>query len=771
MKSSAKRNYIFYVLMLLIFGVLFWMVIQQGKLWDVASEKALSATSEQAVPSATVSEHTSSAPYALFTQSLFEGLHHPVAVLLLQIISILVAVRIFSWLFKYLGQPGVIGEIVAGIVLGPSVLGHFFPETFGFLFSDSSLESLNILSQIGLILFMFIIGMELDLSILRKKGSQTLVISHASIIVPFFLGTVLAWQVYPEFGAGHTTFVPFALFIGISVSITAFPVLARIIQERNLGKTPMGMLAIASAANNDITAWCLLAIVIALAKAGSFVSALYTIALTIVYIAFMFMVMRPFLRKIGETYANSEVINKAFVGFIFLFLVLSSVATEIIGIHALFGAFMAGVVMPMNLGFRKVMMEKVEDISLVFFLPLFFAFSGLHTEIGLINTTELWGVCLLFIVVAIAGKFGGCTLAARAVGENWKDSLIVGTLMNTRGLMQLVALNIGFEMGILSAQMFVVLLIMSLLTTFMATPMLSLVEKIFAKQEEKAHQHEKVLLSFGRPETGRMLLGMADLLLGHRLQKSQLIATHFTLGTELNPTKAEEFAEESFIPLREEARQLNLRVDERYQVTDKLIQEMVRVAKREHVDYLFVGAGQQFMQDSSTTPGKGGKRFAAIARWVKQLKDRPLHLPGTLLRQKLESIMDHVDCSVGIFVNRGFTRASNILLLVDNEDDLFLFNYARTRLGEQSMTIRICFIDEQADKELQAKIMTDFVQQDPNKFVLDRPLTANSFIENKETLLVMSYVTCEKLSKDQELFAKLPSLLIIRPRQMNREEV
>ena len=464
-------------------------------------------------------------------------------------------------------------------------------------------------------------------------------------------------------------------------------------------------------------------------------------------------------------------INKAFVGFIFLFLVLSSVATEIIGIHALFGAFMAGVVMPMNLGFRKVMMEKVEDISLVFFLPLFFAFSGLHTEIGLINTPELWGVCLLFIVVAIAGKFGGCTLAARAVGENWKDSLIVGTLMNTRGLMQLVALNIGFEMGILSAQMFVVLLIMSLLTTFMATPMLSLVEKIFAKQEEKAHQHEKVLLSFGRPETGRMLLGMADLLLGHRLQKSQLIATHFTLGTELNPTKAEEFAEESFIPLREEARQLNLRVDERYQVTDKLIQEMVHVAKREHVDYLFVGAGQQFMQDSSATPGKGGKRFAAIARWVKQLKDRPLHLPGTLLRQKLESIMDHVDCSVGIFVNRGFTRASNILLLVDNEDDLFLFNYARTRLGEQSMTIRICFIDEQADKELQAKIMTDFVQQDPNKFVLDKPLTANSFIENKETLLVMSYITCEKLSKDQELFAKLPSLLIIRPRQMNREEV
>jgi len=351
-------------------------------------------------------------------------------------------------------------------------------------------------------------------------------------------------------------------------------------------------------------------------------------------------------------------------------------------------------------------------------------------------------------------------------GENWKDSLIVGTLMNTRGLMQLVALNIGFEMGILSAQMFVVLLIMSLLTTFMATPMLSLVEKIFAKQEEKAHHHEKVLLSFGRPETGRTLLGMADLLLGHRLQNSQLIATHFTLGTDLNPAKAEEFAEESFIPLREEARHLNLQVDERYQVTDKLIQEMIHVAKKEHVDYLFVGAGQQFMQDNSTAPGKLGKRFTTIARWLKQLKDRPLHLPGTLLRQKLESIMDHVDCSVGIFVNRGFTQASNILLLVDSEDDLFLFNYARTRLGEQSMTIRICFINGQVDKQLESRIMNDFVQIDPHKFVLDKPLTMNTFIENKETLLVMSYTTCEKLSKDQELFAKLPSLLIIRPKQI-----
>ena len=455
MKRNST-NYWIYLGMMTVFCALIYFALCTGQHIDHSEV------------SSTVNTEMSS--FELFKRIISDNLTNSLTILLLQIIVILITVRIFSFLFKYIGQPGVMGEIVAGIVLGPSLLGYFFPEFSATLFPPESLMNLNLLSQIGLVLFMFVIGLELDFSVIKDKLNETLVISHAGIVVPFFLGVVAAIWVYADYGAQQAEFLPFAMFIGISMSITAFPVLARIVQERNMTKSPVGMLSIASAANDDVTAWCLLAIVIALAKAGSFVSALYTIALTLVYIAFMFMVMRPFLRKIGDIYANSEVINKTFVGFIFLFLVLSSVATEIIGIHALFGAFIAGVVMPTNIGFRKVMMEKVEDISLVFFLPLFFAFSGLHTEIGLINTPELWGVCLLFIVVAIAGKFGGCTLAARAVGENWKDSLIVGTLMNTRGLMQLVALNIGFEMGILSAQMFVVLLIMSLLTTFMATP-------------------------------------------------------------------------------------------------------------------------------------------------------------------------------------------------------------------------------------------------------------------------------------------------------------
>ncbi len=753
MKRNSS-NYWIYLGMISVFGVLIYLALCSGERFDHHPGTGIMPTSAGA--------------FELFTNIISDNMTNSLTILLLQIIVILLTVRVFSYLFKYIGQPGVMGEIVAGIVLGPSLLGYFFPEFSANLFPPESLDNLNLLSQIGLVLFMFVIGLELDFSVLKNKLNETLVISHAGIVVPFFLGVVAAIWVYEDYASGQTAFLPFALFIGICMSITAFPVLARIVQERNMTKTSVGMLSIASAANDDVTAWCLLAIVIALAKAGTFVSALYTIGLTLIYIVFMFLVMRPFLRKIGETYAYSEVINKTFVGFIFLILVLSSAITEIIGIHALFGAFIAGVVMPTNIGFRKVMMEKVEDVSLVFFLPLFFAFSGLHTEIGLINTPELWGVCLLFIVVAIAGKFGGCTLAARAVGENWQDSLIVGTLMNTRGLMQLVALNIGFEMGILTSEMFVVLLLMSLLTTFMATPMLSLVERIFSKQKESKGHREKVLLSFGRPETGKTLLNIADLMLGHRLQSSLITGIHFTLGTDLNPAKADEYEQESFIPLREEAEHLQLHVQERYQVTDRLIPEMVKIARQEQVDHLFLGAGQQFMMGNDVPAGTFGKKFTTVSRWLKQLKNHPLHLPGTLLRQKLESIMEHVDCSVGIFVNRGFTHASYILLLVDNETDLFLFNYAQTRLGEQSMTIRICFTDEHPNETVLARVTSDFVQRDTAKFILDTPLVTNPLAEDKESLLVLSYATCQKLSKDQNLFAKLPSLLIIRP-QINTE--
>jgi len=291
--------------------------------------------------------------------------------LLLQILSILLVSRLFGYIFVKMGQPTVIGEILAGIVLGPSLLGYFFPGAFQFLFAADSLGNLYILSQVGLILFMFTIGMELDLSALKNKMGVTFVISHASIIIPYFLGMLLAYFLYKEFAASQTEFLPFALFIGISMSITAFPVLARIVQEKGLTKTHLGTIAIASAANDDVTAWCILAAVIAIAKTGSFVSSLFTIALAIVYVIVMLLVIRPFLKRVGEIYKNSEVVNKSVFAFFLLILILSAYTTQVIGIHALFGAFLAGVIMPPLPTFRKLIVDKSRTFRSPYCLPLF----------------------------------------------------------------------------------------------------------------------------------------------------------------------------------------------------------------------------------------------------------------------------------------------------------------------------------------------------------------------------------------------------------------
>lgn len=497
----------------------------------------------------------------VFKNSVTKNVGSKLSVLLFQVVLILLVVRLFSSLFQFIGQPGVIGEIVAGIVLGPSLFGLLFPGAYGFIFPPESLSTLGLLSQIGLVLFMFVIGLELDFRVFKNKFNETLVISHAGIIIPFFLGILAAKWVYVEYAASTTEFLPFALFIGIAMSITAFPVLARILQERNMMKSQAGILSLASAANDDVTAWCLLAAVIAIVKAGSFHSALFTIGVSFIYILFMFLVLRPFLEKnlknkvkkghkvlaeilgskdnlpynidnqkdekliysaqnskpipnLGENYkfvvdkelldyngrAGSKIklfgkesiikqlldrgldpsffVNKSYIGLVFIILVLSSVTTEILGIHALFGAFIAGVIMPVNMDLRKIISNKIEDVALVFFMPLFFAYMGLQTQIGLINSPSLWILCGVFVLVAIAGKLGGCSIAAKLSGENWKDSLTIGTLMNTRGLMQLVALNIGYEMGVLPANIFAILIIMSLVTTFMTSPILTLISKL-----------------------------------------------------------------------------------------------------------------------------------------------------------------------------------------------------------------------------------------------------------------------------------------------------
>ena len=723
--QRAKKNYLIYAVMLLLFGVLIYMAIEEGDRF-----------SHHAVASSTVAEDT---PFTMFCQFVTDNLHHPLSILLIQIIAVLLMVRLFGFLFKHIGQPGVIGEIVAGIVLGPSVLGYFFPDVFQALFPHESFTNLELLSQVGLVLFMFVIGMELDFSVLKNKINETLVISHAGILVPFFLGIVASYWIYEEYAAAQTAFLPFALFIGISMSITAFPVLARIIQERNMTKTSLGTLAIASAANDDVTAWCLLAVVIAIAKAGTFASALYAIGLTALYIIIMFMVVRPFLKKVGEVYANQEVINKTFVALILLILIISSTLTEIIGIHALFGAFMAGVVMPASIGFRKVMMEKVEDIALVFFLPLFFAFTGLRTEIGLINSPALWGVCLLLITVAVAGKLGGCAVAARLVGESWKDSFTIGTLMNTRGLMELVALNIGYEMGVLPPSIFVILVIMALVTTFMTTPLLHLVERVFARREERLSAKLKLVFCFGRPESGRSLLSIFFLLFGKKMKAAQVVAAHFTVGTDLNPLNAEQYARDSFSLVDEKASELGLSVENRYRVTDKLVQDMIRLARKERPDMFLLGAGSKYRPD---TAGSNG------VLWL------------SLFRDKIDDVMEQVKCPVAVFVNRGYSGSSPVSFVLGGVIDAFLLTYLESMLeGGAQVHLFLFDTDDEAFRQSTDPILAKYSSQ-----IRTQPFSgaANLTSAAKDGLFVMSHLSYTKLSEEEEVFRDLPSLLVIR---------
>ena len=723
--QRAKKNYLIYAVMLLLFGALIYMAIEEGDRF-----------SHHAVASSTVAEDT---PFTMFCQFVTDNLHHPLSILLIQIIAVLLMVRLFGFLFKHIGQPGVIGEIVACIVLGPSVLGYFFPDVFQALFPPESLTNLELLSQVGLVLFMFVIGMELDFSVLKNKINETLVISHAGILVPFFLGIVASYWIYEEYAAAQTAFLPFALFIGISMSITAFPVLARIIQERNMTKTSLGTLAIASAANDDVTAWCLLAVVIAIAKAGTFASALYAIGLTALYIIIMFMVVRPFLKKVGEVYANQEVINKTFVALILLILIISSTLTEIIGIHALFGAFMAGVVMPPSIGFRKVMMEKVEDIALVFFLPLFFAFTGLRTEIGLINSPALWGVCLLLITVAVAGKLGGCAVAARLVGESWKDSFTIGTLMNTRGLMELVALNIGYEMGVLPPSIFVILVIMALVTTFMTTPLLHLVERVFARREERLSAKLKLVFCFGRPESGRSLLSIFFLLFGKKMKAAQVVAAHFTVGTDLNPLNAEQYARDSFSLVDEKASELGLSVENRYRVTDKLVQDMIRLARKERPDMFLLGAGSKYRPD---TAGSNG------VLWL------------SLFRDKIDDVMEQVKCPVAVFVNRGYSGSSPVSFVLGGVIDAFLLTYLESMLeGGAQVHLFLFDTDDEAFRQSTDPILAKYSSQ-----IRTQPFSgaANLTSAAKDGLLVMSHLSYTKLSEEEEVFRDLPSLLVIR---------
>ena len=414
-----------------------------------------------------------------------ESAKHPLSIMLLQIVVILSVARIVGYVFSRIGQQTVIGEITAGIILGPSLLGWLIPGIFSFLFPPSSLPNLQLLSQIGLVLFMFIIGMELDINTLKSRASEAILVSHVSIVFPYFLGVGLAYFLFTNYAPNNISFVAFALFMGIAMSITAFPVLARILKERNITKTEAGSMAILSAAIGDVSAWCILPFVIAIARAGDISNAWFSILLTIAYVLVMLFAVRPGLNKLSERFFAKGNLHSTFTAIVFLILLASAYAAEVIGIHALFGAFLAGAIMPNNFSLRNLFTERIEDVSTFLLMPLFFAFTGLRTQIGLLNDTHLWFICSVIILLAVAGKLIGSAFASKLVGYSLKDSLSIGVLMNTRGLMELIVLNIGYDLGILKPEIFTIMVFMALATTFMTAPALNLIEIIFLDKSKK----------------------------------------------------------------------------------------------------------------------------------------------------------------------------------------------------------------------------------------------------------------------------------------------
>jgi Kef-type K+ transport system membrane component KefB len=407
-----------------------------------------------------------------------ERLREPLALLLIQIVVVLAAARLVGHLIRRLGQPMVIGEILAGILLGPSLLGLVWPQALAFLFPPASLPALNLFSQVGVLLFMFVVGLEVDLKRQAAHARAAIAVSHAGMILPFLLGIGVALVGYDTLASPGTPFVGFALFMGIAMSVTAFPVLARILKERKLTDTELGQRAIGCAAIGDVLAWSVLAIVVAIVKAQGVGEAAWMIVLALAFTVFMVgVVRRPLERVVDRFYIPGGREGYPLIAGMLIFAFAGAVFTEIIGIHALFGAFLAGTLVSGHKEFRTYLHDRLLPLSSLIMLPLFFALVGLRTKIDALEGFGDWLICGAIIAIATAGKLGGCMLAARWTGAPWREAFALGTLLNTRGLMELIVLNIGYELGLLSERVFTMLVIMALVTTLMTGPLLTLALK------------------------------------------------------------------------------------------------------------------------------------------------------------------------------------------------------------------------------------------------------------------------------------------------------
>ncbi len=757
MNLGKYRNIIFYVSTIAFFSMLIYWFFVEGKTLEIGENIAQS-------------KNTGSTMWESFTESFLENLHHPLALLLAQIVTIILVARLFGWICIKIKQPSVIGEMIAGIVLGPSLVGMYFPEFSAFLFPKESLGNLQFLSQIGLILFMYIVGMELDLSVLRKKAHDAVVISHASIIIPFALGVGLSYFIYREFAPDGIQFTSFALFIAIAMSITAFPVLARIVQERNLQKTKLGTVVITCAAADDITAWCILAAVIAIVKAGSFASSIYVILMAIAYVFIMIKIVRPFLKRIGDLQAGKNTINKPMVAIFFLTLILSAYTTEVIGIHALFGAFMAGAIMPENTKFRTMFIEKIEDVALVLLLPLFFVFTGLRTQIGLLNDGHLWITAGFIILTAVVGKFAGSTLTAKFLGINWKESLTIGALMNTRGLMELIVLNIGYDLGVLSPEIFAMMVIMALFTTFMTGPALDFINFIFKSKkgndENKADDDAqyRVLLSFDNPESGSTLLKLAHDFTKKMNANKSITAMNIAPVNEMHAYDINEYENEQFRNVIDTSQELSLKITTLFKASTDIESDLTHISNKGNYDLLLIMLGKSMYEGSLLGRLLGfTTKIINPEKLLNTVKGKGNIFNTSPFDDFTLQILDKTNIPVGIMVDKNFSAADKVFVPIFNLSDFYLLEYAKRLINNNNSQIIILDVAGQIRSNIEVKELIRSIEQvAPNHITLYNEKKIEKEFLTSQDLMLISNKSWKNLIDSKSLWlSDIPSTLII----------
>lgn len=753
------KNLVFYVGTIGLFSVLMYFIVQKGELLEVQKIT-------EVLPKLSLSN------WEQFKETYSHNITHPLAILLLQIITIISVARFFGFICKKIGQPTVIGEILAGIFLGPSFVGYYFPEFSHFLFPEQSLGNLQFLSQIGLILFMFVIGMELDLKVLKNKAHESLVISHASIIIPFAMGMGLAYFIYTNFAPDNVNFISFSLFLGIAMSITAFPVLARIVQERGLSKTKIGSIVITCAAADDITAWCLLAAVIAIVKAGTFVSAIYTIILAVGYVLAMLLLVRPFQKKLGDIYSNKESLSKPIVAVFFVTLLVSSYATEVIGIHALFGAFLAGVIMPSTMSFRNIFIEKVEDVSLVLLLPLFFVFTGLRTQIGLLNDPYLWKVCAVIILVAVAGKFLGSALSAKFVGQNWRDSLIIGALMNTRGLMELVVLNIGYDLGVLTPEVFAMMVIMALVTTIMTGPALDVINKFIPEKhkpesplEVQEERKYRILIPFGNSQNGAKMLRLGHSFIKKSVSNASITAMHLAPSNEINQYNTVEYERNSFAPVKKESNKLGISFVSLFKPTQDVEKEIALAANTGNFDLTIIGIGQSVFQGTLLGKVLGfTTKIINPERLYGTLTGREKLFENTVFDERTKQILKTIKVPLGVFVNKNFEKADTVFIPVFSVKDSFLLVYAQKLISNNGSMISILDVTGTIKQNPEMKEAIRLIELTaPNHIALFNQNKIEKEFLIRQDLMLISIESWQNAIETQSIWLSgAPSTLIIK---------